>query len=275
MNLFSVPDWWVANNNIPIYRAGQNLDNVTSLIFSTSGDPADDGQYTLEVKKAVLVGHWISMEHLALGILLLWVVTGVIWLIQSLWQTRSYARTLGAINRVLQASVHTLEDETNTLRERAGTDALTGLGNRHAMSESIAIEAEKTSRTKPWSLIILDIDHFKRVNDTHGHPVGDEVLRQLGMIIQHSIRGTDSAFRLGGEEVLLSCPDTPLKEAVDLADRLRQTIENAKWPHDIKVTASLGVTVHEDGQRVEDAIPRADRALYRAKTAGRNQVCSE
>ena len=134
-------------------------------------------------------------------------------------------------------------------------------------------EIQRAKRYKrPLSLIIFDIDHFKKINDTYGHKVGDEVLKALSKLIKKNIRKIDFAARWGGEEFVILAPETNVEGAKKLAEKLRQAVETYKFPTVGKVTISLGVAQLEPDEKPEDFIVRADMALYKAKEGGRNRV---
>lgn len=170
------------------------------------------------------------------------------------------------------------------LRLNANTDPLTGVHNRRFFHEVLVRESERSNRHfQPLSLIILDIDHFKVINDTFGHPAGDQVLREIGRITRESIRTIDMVCRYGGEEFAIILPQTELEAAGRIAERLRTNI--AEFPFSIgegesplMVTASLGVACwHGSGylsKQGTELIQAADRALYAAKDTGRNRTCT-
>jgi two-component system cell cycle response regulator len=163
--------------------------------------------------------------------------------------------------------------------EMAITDQLTGLHNRRYMSSHLdtLIESAKKSE-KPIAFLIMDIDHFKSVNDTYGHDVGDEVLREFANRISTNIRGIDLACRYGGEEFVVVMPDTDIQLALSVAERLRGSIEKATFPisrppQQLAITVSIGMAGSEGPTDTAQALlHRADRALYRAKREGRNRV---
>ena len=160
----------------------------------------------------------------------------------------------------------------------ATTDAVTGLHNRHYMTshlETVMQAARKSG--KPVSLAMLDIDHFKVVNDTYGHVAGDEILQEFASRIAKNVRGVDLAARYGGEEFIVVMPETTLDDAKVIAERLRKTIGDSPFilsdGTEIPVTISLGlVTIHDNVNSASSLINEADAALYKAKSAGRNQV---
>jgi len=162
-------------------------------------------------------------------------------------------------------------------RELAIHDELTGLFNRRFIFQLLESEWDRARRFgDPLSVILVDIDHFKSLNDTYGHLMGDEVLRRVAAVLEESIRRTDTAGRYGGEEFLILLPKTDEVEAMVVAEKIRQTLENHEMPVDRAVTVSGGVcsTKHELGDRSADLVAAADSMLYRAKNQGRNQILS-
>ena len=166
-----------------------------------------------------------------------------------------------------------LEKANAELEALATTDGLTGLKNHRAFQERLAEEASRASRYGlPLSLILLDVDGFKRYNDTHGHPAGDAVLKTVAQVLQNCARDTDLVARYGGEEFVVVLPQTDSEGAMIFAERLRASVESYPWlPQN--VTASFGVaSLHLGEEGGTDLIARADRALYRSKAEGRNRV---
>jgi len=164
---------------------------------------------------------------------------------------------------------------------QAITDKLTGLYNRHYLDAHLDnMVRQSLSNNKPLSLVIMDMDHFKAVNDTYGHDIGDQVLKQLSDIIIKSIRSADLAARFGGEEFVVLMPETDAVQAKDAAERLRKTVENTamKVTHEvgqIHKTVSIGVAfLNEMGDSGQALLKRADEALFKAKHKGRNSVIS-
>jgi len=170
------------------------------------------------------------------------------------------------------------------LRLNANTDPLTGVHNRRFFHEILSRESERSNRhNQPLSLIIMDIDHFKVINDTFGHLAGDQVLKEIGRITQESIRTIDTVCRYGGEEFAVILPQTELEAACLIAERLRTSIAEFSFPtgeeeSPLMVTASLGVACwHGSGylsKQGTELIQAADRALYAAKDTGRNRTCT-
>jgi len=151
------------------------------------------------------------------------------------------------------------------------SDPLTHVGNRRKYIQRLEEEISRACRyDTPLSLIIFDLDHFKLVNDRHGHTVGDEVLQEYSRLIATHLRDIDEIFRIGGEEFVIIAPHTALEDAVILAEKLRKIIESSKKV--VPVTASFGVSEYRVGEDKEEFFTRADKALYEAKTNGRNRV---
>ena len=170
------------------------------------------------------------------------------------------------------------------LEYESTTDPLMGINNRRSMEKKLYSEFTRATRYRhSLSLIMLDIDHFKRINDSLGHQVGDVVLKKLAVLIVATVRETDIVCRYGGEEVLIILPHTCIVDASNVAENLRGEVANYKISIDegerkgevVQVTASFGVTaLHDDVESVHCLLGRADRALYFAKEGGRNKVAS-
>ena len=156
---------------------------------------------------------------------------------------------------------------------KAETDQLTGIYNRHKMENIFENEFNRVKRyEEPLSLIMFDIDHFKKVNDNYGHDVGDLVLKEIVKVVNSNIRNVDVFARWGGEEFIIMCPETDLDSAVNLSEKLRKTIEEISFKEAGKVTVSFGVTSYKSKELKKEFIKRADVALYKAKNSGRNKV---
>jgi len=171
-----------------------------------------------------------------------------------------------------------LRDNVQLSIEMAITDPLTGLYNRRYMESHLGSLLEQaTTRKKPLTVLVLDIDYFKAVNDTHGHDAGDDVLREFALRIRKSIRGIDLACRYGGEEFVVVMPETDLAVATMVAERLRRRIATEPFPiqegaGSVEVTISVGISALGPNDDAGNILKRADRALYRAKRDGRNRV---
>ena len=161
----------------------------------------------------------------------------------------------------------------STLEKLATTDYLTGLFNRFKFEEIYTKESIRSRRYKaPLSLIMFDIDHFKKINDTFGHDVGDSVLKELSTLIQSQIRESDVLARWGGEEFMLLTPETSLESAYELAEKLRKKVEAYDFIKAGNVNCSLGVAKLDKDESFDSICRRVDGALYEAKEGGRNQT---
>jgi diguanylate cyclase (GGDEF)-like protein len=160
----------------------------------------------------------------------------------------------------------------------ARIDALTQIGNRHALNQALQTEMVIAERyQQPFSLLIIDIDHFKAINDDHGHLVGDQVLRAVAKNLQDKLRRSDTVYRYGGEEFVVLLRNTDVNGAAFIAERLRQAVECAAVRGSqgaISVTISTGIAAFEHGTSQTALLDRADKALYQAKQSGRNRVCT-
>ena len=222
------------------------------------------------------------------GCLLLWWLAMTI--ARPLWQLAAGARSMdragtaerlnrvsawyfeaAELKRALLFGLNLLQERIGRLNRDAQTDPLTGLGNRRSLEFSLSLlQAEG----RAFAAIVLDIDHFKRVNDSHGHEVGDQVLRRLAELMRRCCREGDLLCRTGGEEFLMLLPGASLAVAAVVAERLRVTVQNTPVQPVGSVTVSLGVArwAGEAGSEPAQALSEADRALYQAKQEGRNRV---
>lgn len=168
--------------------------------------------------------------------------------------------------------------ELDRTRMEARTDALSGVSNRKAFDETLQyMLAHAKRRQATFSIILLDIDHFKWINDTHGHPAGDLVVREVAGELARLVREKDSVFRLGGDEFVILLADLKGPDATKVGERIRGTVARTNYPlgeaeEQVSVTCSLGIAQRESSDTAETLVARADRALYGAKEAGRNSV---
>ena len=162
-------------------------------------------------------------------------------------------------------------------RSDAIIDQLTGMLNRKALSTRAAELVEQSRlRSEPVGIIVADLDHFKSVNDNHGHAVGDAVLKDVAYLLRKQLRAFDLAYRMGGEEFVVLLPGLDLGQTRELADRLREAVSSGSVGDGLSVTMSLGAAASEPGETFdyEAVFAKADAALYRAKQSGRDRVCS-
>ena len=183
---------------------------------------------------------------------------------------------LELININLEKKVERRTQELKKLMEELEalslTDSLTGLANRRAFEQRLKMEWQRATRYEhPLTVMLIDVDHFKRFNDDFGHQTGDHVLAQVGAILQQAVRTTDLACRYGGEEFVIILPDTPMDDALPIAHRIREQVADHRW-ESRQVTVSVGVAQLNHHKTPNQLVSDADQALYQAKAAGRNQV---
>ena len=187
----------------------------------------------------------------------------------------------------LEARVRELESEIHNLEKDLIHDPLTGLKTRAFFEEELevylnAISQSDQGKRKEWfgfknlSIILFDIDHFKKVNDTYGHEAGDKVLKKVAEVIMDGLRAGDTPARWGGEEMVISLLGANEKDAWIKAERIRSNISLIAFPEypDLKITMSAGVATSEKGMEIPELVRRADEALYKAKNAGRDRSVS-
>ena len=169
-------------------------------------------------------------------------------------------------------------DAAEEARHAAVCDHLTGIGNRRAFFDAAETELRRWRRLpRPLTLVLIDADNFKKINDTHGHPVGDAVLRHIARVMGATFRQVDVVARIGGEEFAVLLPSADLASAQRVAERLRAALEAQPTQTDggpVACTVSIGIAAMDDAtSSVEALLKRADAALYAAKHSGRNRVC--
>ena len=188
-------------------------------------------------------------------------------------RVRERTADLAEANELLLAEIAERKRVEEKLRELSERDSLTMIYNRRKLLELLGSEVEKAKRySRPLSLIMLDIDHFKKVNDNYGHATGDSVLKTITKIVGSVIRKVDIFARYGGEEFIVLSPETNIKGAKVLAEKIRAAAEQYPYPSVGKVTISAGVAELSDKDSGAALITKADAALYVAKQGGRNRV---
>lgn len=191
--------------------------------------------------------------------------------------TDASGQTIGAIEMFTdQGDRGSLLRELEKLRHKALADPLTGLGNRRYLQIVMETRLESVEKGgEAFGLFMADIDHFKKVNDVHGHNIGDRVLTMVATTLGSAVRPLDAAVRWGGEEFILVCPKVPPKALGEIAERLRLLVEHCWLELEdtslLRVTISLGATRARRGDTLENLVARADACLYRAKNSGRNR----
>jgi diguanylate cyclase (GGDEF)-like protein len=184
-------------------------------------------------------------------------------------------KQLEKVARISDRYQHMMQDLNQALKEASMRDALTGLANRRLLMERLKEESERTSRHgRQYVLAMLDVDHFKQVNDDHGHDAGDQVLIELARTMEGELRDYDLCGRWGGEEFLILLPEASLSEALSVVERVRHAIRSRPiriGEVTLSITSSVGLTQHQPGESISTTINRADAALFEAKRAGRDR----
>ncbi len=197
-------------------------------------------------------------------------------------ETKMIAQSSTLLQKMLSETkqeVENLREELERSREQATTDSLTGLLNRRAFDQELMRASDDANQSRdPLGLLMIDIDKFKRVNDTYGHLIGDKVIRFIAKQLSNNLKGKDIVARIGGEEYAILLPNTQLDNARILAESIRTTIERSRLKRTDTsqpiggITVSIGVTSFKHGEVTDDFIQRADQALYQSKNNGRNRV---
>jgi diguanylate cyclase (GGDEF)-like protein len=275
LKVFRVASWWLGERKVPLEQTDPRLDNVVMIEFSTPND-VPDGLHLIDLQAIELVGRPFREQRLVRGLLACWFVFGIASLALELYRYRGRYREARERLVNLQALNESLRLETEELAGRARTDPLTGALNREGLRDFLVDHwRESGSEAGVISVIFADLDLFKRINDAHGHAVGDEVLKQFAELLRSRIRATDCFVRWGGEEFLIVCPSAGLHQSRTLAEALRQYVETADWPTKLKVTASFGIATRVGQEDFGGLLARADKHVYEAKRAGRNRVVGE
>ena len=198
----------------------------------------------------------------------------VVIVILAVWnyRRRYFYQQLKQEHHLLEKTRAELEQAVAQLAFLSDHDALTHVHNRHYFDRILQAQEATDEDQSPVSLVILDIDHFKDINDTHGHVVGDAVLKALAEVLRQCVRDNDSITRWGGEEFVILCERTTAPHALALTERIAQQIQTHVFTKDIRLTCSFGLAQRRPQESLEDCFERADKALYRAKNAGRNCI---
>ncbi len=192
----------------------------------------------------------------------------------ALYSIASDISAIKAMQNNLSEAHAELALKNQMLESLSVTDRLTGLFNRRKFDEVLANECERAARSAlPLALMMADIDHFKSVNDSHGHQIGDELLMAIARLLQQGVRRVDTVARWGGEEFMILCPATSLADACALAETIRRSIGGTDFSVIGRKTCCFGVAEYRPNEPSEALVKRVDDALYRAKNEGRNQVC--
>jgi len=270
LNEFTVPEWWVGQYDLPRNFGQPDFSNATALSIDLIRD-SPGTHHDIQIDRIEFVGDWISAEYWYLGILCAWMILATTYgLSRWLWLLRKHREQRKKIHDLVDTNAQ-LQTEKEKYQKLSTLDGLTKVLNRHGIEQFIeSLQAAKL----PTSVIVIDLDHFKRINDYRGHHIGDRVLEAVGEILRAHTRNTDGLGRWGGEEFVLVCPGASLTKAAELAEKLRHRIMESDFISEdpLSITASFGVAATQANQSFEDAFLQADQALYLAKSRGRNCV---
>jgi len=255
--------WFYIAYMLPMFAIALAVDIVPRLVAGLLVTAAYTGAYMFNVPGSLQYPDLHQFVPLAGSSVFLFTLIG---------------HTIQHLERVNFFQSRVVQRQKERVRRLARRDQLTGLFNRREFESRFEDEFSRARRYgHDLSVMMLDLDHFKRINDTHGHPAGDAVLRGMGRLLEETTRTVDVPGRYGGEEFAVLLPETPLENARRLAERIRVQLEAASFEGEegqaFSVTASLGVALRTSKDaEPEDLLRRADRALYRAKDEGRNRV---
>ncbi|SMF54808.1 diguanylate cyclase (GGDEF) domain-containing protein [Alteromonadaceae bacterium Bs31] len=270
---FVVAEWWKEQRTLHRSQLPPEFGNVSTIGFDVSISFFQATEVELEVESMYLIGEWVSKDNWYLGILVFWLLmipAGVLYQYLSLLN-RSKAYTQVITELVTDKAE--LEQRSQVLQELSQLDKLTGAYNRSGIENSFK-RIVSGQNSKLVGLIVIDLDHFKRINDQRGHDVGDQVLKEVVARLHEGIRENDVLGRWGGEEFILLTPNVSEEHVYTIADKLRGRIAEKEFDVDmpLRVTASFGVTIIAQHEDFSLAFKRADQALYTAKAQGRNCV---
>lgn len=248
---FSVAEWWITESKIPREKSLPNFQHAIAFGIDISYENVP-GRHNLKLKKLEFVGEWVAREDWYLGILVFWLTVIMV---------------AGAVN------LGRLVRESDKYKKLSMVDSLTGLLNRLGLSEYIE-QQFSSAAMRLVSLVVIDIDHFKKINDSLGHEGGDVVLKRVSELIRANARQSDQVARWGGEEFVLVLPDTPLESAFLIAEKMRALIATANFDEypGLNVTISLGVGTSDGNTPFHQLFRCVDIALYEAKAQGRNRT---
>lgn len=275
LSAFAAADWWLSQYNIPLSRSAPEMDNAM-VITVDFGEPVQPGIHSFEIEKMELQGEWLHIEHWYLAILCAWMLGIFIYAIKRLLELHAQTKHDTQVINQLSSTNEQLKQETDKFRRLSTVDPLTQLYNRFGIDQIIASLSGNSYLQTPnnphYSLLMIDIDHFKRINDQRGHDTGDLVLQHIAKIIQTHLRGGDYVGRWGGEEFVAILPGANKTIAMHMAEIIREAIFTTPCELDkpLSVSASFGVSERNEGEDFASCFKRADNALYKAKAQGRN-----
>lgn len=267
---FAMPEWWVLSSGIPRELTYPEFSNVVHVGIDIPF-PAPYGDHDLELKSMRLIGLYFSKDGWYLAVLGIWgVMLFVIAIRRELYLRRKAQVSTQNLVKEKVKSEH-LKQVSEKYKELAILDTLTGVFNRRGIYQFYEHTFDENPDEK-GSIIMLDIDHFKNINDTYGHDVGDNVIQAIGKILRNCVRDEDSVGRWGGEEFIILCINTKLDGATNLVEKIRTEVEAHVFDDipDSTITVSLGVGLIQQEKGFDENVRYTDIAMYKAKQSGRN-----
>ncbi len=237
--------------------------------------PIPVGEHTVKLESFVARGEWVSAENWYLGVALFWLLANLLIVGKRLYDLHRRVSLDSQRIDTLALYSDELRDESEKYKQLSSKDNLTGALNRNGLLQFINNSFPEGHFSAQLGLVVIDLDHFKKVNDEKGHDMGDEVLRSVSSTIRNIVRQEDGFCRWGGEEFVLICPNTNERDTFIIAEKIRQAVASILFEYggeSFHVTASLGVGLAKPNESFEDLFKRVDKALYEAKALGRNCV---
>lgn len=263
-----VAEWWITDFKVPRERSLPNFEHA-QLFGVDLTYPGVPGKHEFKLNRLEFVGYWVSREQWYLGIMVMWIVILLIYssvkLIRLAHQIRHEKQQVNELARENDL----LLEQSKKYKKLSTVDHLTGLLNRHGLTEYLD---QNKSEERQMAMVVIDIDFFKKINDSFGHDIGDQVLKKISAIIRSHLKPGDQAGRWGGEEFVIVLPETDADAAFLYAETLRLAVAAEKMPPNDKesVTISLGVGATSGEVPFHQLFRHVDLALYRAKASGRN-----
>lgn len=259
---FSVAQWWILGRNVPRELASSEFNGVVSI----GVDQIEYGLHKTRVERIELEGEWVSMKNYLLGILFIWVALLLVEGCFRYYMLFKVSRLRAEQIDLLRNQTQCLQMEKTELKTKSITDVLTGIYNRAGLTQHANMYYANRDLIQ-FGVLLLDIDHFKKINDTHGHDVGDRILKTFAHVIDENIRPDDVFVRWGGEEFVLLSQHSNQAKLMQEAERLRQLAEIHSFESvsKLQVTVSIGVAIVHKSDDFDATLKRADIALYKAK----------
>lgn len=270
---FRVAQWWIENYDVPRKLHKPSLKRVSSIGFDIDRyNPA--GLHSVEIIKCTFVGDWISRATWYLSALVSWITVSVLQLAFSLIKAKKKSAYNKELLKHMANIQNDLLDENAKIEQQAITDPLTQTLNRFGFEKVLSDLNASTYADTEVSIMLIDIDYFKRINDEYGHNAGDSVIAHTAFVLKQNVRELDNVVRWGGEEFLVCMPNCLSENARLVAEKTRKAIATTKIEAlaPSTITVSIGITSYKLGSDFTQALELADKALYQAKRQGRNRV---